>query len=115
MENNENKYYITASNSFDIVMFSENEEKREEYKNNIIRFYETTPKFKEAVDKVYEEKKEEYKDKKNTEEYGRLLGIGNKIGLEKKHNNSVEDFSSCSEEFDKQFGCCNSDRYCLIA
>ncbi len=70
------KYYITASNSFDIVMFSENEEKREEYKNNIIRFYETTPKFKEAVDKVYEEKKEEYKDKKNTEEYGRLLGIG---------------------------------------
>ncbi len=81
---NNDKYYITASNSFDIVIFSENEEKREEYKNNIIRFYETTPKFKEAVDKVYEEKKEKYKGKKNTEEYGRLLEIGVKLGIQEK-------------------------------
>ena len=135
-----NKEYIrTAVVGLDTATTSEDEAEREKFKNNLIKCYEQYPKFRPAVDNAYVATKRAFEKRGKTVEYGRLMEIGRILGLEKEitfekeltfkkestkeeksmsekeKSNSVEDFSSCSEEFDKQFGCCNSDRCCLIA
>ena len=140
-----NRHVKNAVISLDTATTSEDEAEREKFKNNIIKFYGKVPEFRVAVDSAYLVKKKKFEDQGKTVEYERLMEIGRILGLEKEitfereltfekesttkeksikeeesiskkeKSNSVEDFSSCSEEFDKQFGCCNSDKCCLIA
>ena len=79
-----NKHVKAAVVGLDTATTSEDEVKREKFKNNLIKCYEQYPEFRPAVDSAYLVTKRDFEKQGKTVEYGRLMEIGNELGIEKK-------------------------------
>ena len=88
------KHVMAAVVSLDTATTSENADKREHFKNNIIKFYGKVPEFKRAFDSAYVVKKKKFEDQGKTIEYERLMEIGNELGIEKKLQEEKESWVS---------------------
>ena len=75
------KHVMAAVVSLDTATTSENADKREHFKNNIIKFYGKVPEFKRAFDSAYVVKKRDFEKQGKTVEYERLMEIGRILGI----------------------------------
>ncbi len=83
-ETETNRHVKNAVISIDTATTSEDKAEREKFKGLIVKCYGRVPGFTEAIDSAYLVKKKKFEDQEKTTEYGRLMEIGNELGIEKK-------------------------------
>ncbi len=79
--NSVNKHVKVAVVALDTATTSEDEAKREKFKNNIIKCYGKVPGFTEAIDSAYKVIRKDFEEEGKTVECGRLMEIGRILGI----------------------------------